>query len=228
MARRLKRKLLIGATLVAVLACASAAVVMAAQPSGTRRGTQAHHRARGTLATAAGYLGLSTAQLRGELEAGKSLAQIAGASSGKSEAGLIEALEAADRQKLATAAAELPRRVAREVDRPGGPRGVRARRARTLSVAARYLGVSTGRLRQDLRSGTTLADLAKSSSGKSQAGLVEALVTARKQELATAVKAGRITQARANEIAARLGSRVSVLVNRARAGALAAPARPSR
>ena len=74
---------------------------MAAQPA-------AHHRRGGTLATAAGYLGLSPAQLRSELRSGKSLAEIANATRGKSKAGLIGALEAAPKERLAAAAANLP------------------------------------------------------------------------------------------------------------------------
>jgi hypothetical protein len=220
MIRRLKRKLLLGVALVAVLAGVTAAVVMAAQP-----GAKTHHHGKGhsgPLVTAAGYLGLSTAQLRSDLQSGKSLGEIANATAGKSEAGLIEALEAADRQKLASASTALSRRVAAEVSRVGGPpagpaRGTRRHglRARTLSRAAGYLRVSAAQLRQSLQSGMTLAQVAKATNGKSEAGLVEALVAAAKTALAKRVAADRLTQAKANEIAPQLLARVTAEVNRA-------------
>jgi hypothetical protein len=50
---------------------------------------------------AATYLGITTAQLQTDLQAGKSLAQIADAASGKSAAGLESALVAAETAKLA-------------------------------------------------------------------------------------------------------------------------------
>ena len=114
MTRRLKHRLLIGVAVVAVLAGITTAVVMAAQPA-------AHHRRGGTLATAAGYLGLSPVQLRSELQSGKSLAHIADATSGKCKAGLIAALKAASKQRLAATAASC-RDNAAEVDRISGPR----------------------------------------------------------------------------------------------------------
>lgn len=202
MLRRHKKRLLTGVAIVAVLAGVSAAVVMAAQPGSHRHGN-------GTLATAAGYLGVGPAQLRGELQSGKSLAEIANATSGRSSAGLIAALEAAGKQKLATAAARLPMRVTAEVDRVGG-------QDRALSAAAGYLGVSEPQLRAERRSGKTLAQIAKATSGKSEAGLIEALVAARRARLATEVKAGAITQAHANQALPDLVSRVTIEINRAR------------
>jgi len=104
MKRRLRRKLFIGIAAAAVVAGVTAAVVMAAQP-GKHHHQRAHHARRagartstgakrGALAGAAAYLGVSTAQLHSELKGGESLAEIANATSGKSEAGLIAALEA--------------------------------------------------------------------------------------------------------------------------------------
>jgi energy-converting hydrogenase Eha subunit B len=217
MTRRLKTKLLIGVAVVAVAGGVTAAVVMAAQPAAS------HHRG-GTLATAAGYLGTSPAQLRSELQAGKSLAAIADATPGKSEAGLIAALEAASKQRLAAAVANLPRLIAAEVDRVGGPAarheraGARvAGRGHALAAAAGYLDLSTAKLRDELRSGHTLAQVAKATVGRSEAGLIEALVAARKAALATKVKAGKITPAEAASVPVPiLIKRVTAEVNRAR------------
>jgi hypothetical protein len=216
MGRRLKRKLMLGVAVVAVLAGVTAAVVTAAQPA-------AHHRKDGVLATAAAYLGSSPAELGGELQTGKSLAAIADATSGKSEAGLIAALEAAGKARLAAVAATLPSLITAEVDRVGGPAARHERagahvagRGHALAAAASYLGVSAAQLRGELRSGHTLAEVAKASAGKSEAGLIEALVTARKTALATKVKAGKITPAEADVALPILVKRVTAEVNRVR------------
>lgn len=225
MTRRLRRRLFIGIAAAAVLAGTTAAVVMAAQPSSSRHAHHAHHHRLATLATAAAYLGLSEAQLRSELQAGKSLGEIANATPGKSEAGLEQTLEAADRQRLATVSAKLRGIVAAEVSQVGGPHGGfgsdarregRAAGKRGLATAAQYLGLSTLQLRHDLRSGMTLAQVANATSGKSEAGLVEALVKGAKAALAGRVESGKLTQAKANEILPKLTSRVSAEVKRAR------------
>jgi hypothetical protein len=52
------------------------------------------------LQVAATYLGLSPDALRSDLESGKTLAQIADATSGKSASGLVDALVAADRTRI--------------------------------------------------------------------------------------------------------------------------------
>jgi hypothetical protein len=206
MKRRLKHKLLIGVAVIAVLAGATAAVVMAAQPA-------THHRKGGTLATAAGYLNVSPAQLRSELKSGKSLAEIANETGDKSDAGLIAALEAAQKEKLAAAAASLSSRVAAEVDRVGIPIGGRSQ---AVSAATSYLGISAAQLRTELHSGKTLAQIAQARSGKSEAGLIEALVAARKAVIAKNLKAGTITHAQASAALPKLLSRVTAQVNRVR------------
>ena len=65
-------------------------------------------------------------------------------------------------------------------DRHGGPGG-------DLSAAATYLGIDTSTLFQDLRSGKTLAQIANATSGKSAAGLIDALVQAAKSRLGGSV-----------------------------------------
>jgi hypothetical protein len=63
-----------------------------------------HHGVFGRLDAAAGYIGVTEAQLRTELESGKSLADVAKAH-GKSVAGLVDALYADAKQKLDRAVA---------------------------------------------------------------------------------------------------------------------------
>ena len=219
MDRRLKQKIAAVAAVAVVLAGGTLAAVTAVGQGPLRAGRSVHHRVRGQdLSTAAGYLGVSAAQLAAELRSGRTLAQVASASSGKSTAGLVGALVAAKRAKLAAAAANLTRRVTAEVNRGGGP-GPSKPRARALhglvgSVAASYLGVSVAQLRAELRSGKTLAQIADSSSGRSAAGLIDALVAAKRHRLTVAVAAGKLTQARENALAAKLNKRVTRLVNR--------------
>jgi hypothetical protein len=121
MKRKLKKKLWMSVAVMAVLAGVTAAAVMAAQPAATHihHHHHHHHRKGGMLSTAASYLGSSPAQLKLELQSGESLAEIANATAGKSEAGLIAVLEAAGKQRLANVAANLPARIKAKVDRPG-------------------------------------------------------------------------------------------------------------
>jgi hypothetical protein len=202
-----RKRLLLTIAAAAVIAGLAAAVVMAAQP-----GTSHRRQPRGALATAAAYLGTSAHQLRGELGSGKSLAQIAGAG-GKSVGGLTRTLEAAAREKLKHAQADLSSRVAAQVHR------VRARGL--AATAAGYLGLSTGELRRQLRSGETLAQLA-AAGGHSQAGLVEALLATRKATFASRLESGQISQAREAKDLSHLRSRIERLVQRK------LPARPAR
>jgi D-Tyr-tRNAtyr deacylase len=82
-----------------------------------------------------------------------------------------------------------------------------------IAAAAAYLGVSAGTLRTDLRSGETLAQVANATTGKSAAGLVDALVAAAKTHLAADVAAGRLTQAQADEITSGLKDHIAAFVN---------------
>jgi hypothetical protein len=197
-----KQKLFAGAAVLAILLGGTLAAVTT--------GKGAAHGHRGPLLTASSYLGVPASQLRGELQSGKSLAEIANATSGKSSAGLLNVLLAAAKERLAAVQASLPQRVAALVN------GVRmpGRRA----VAARYLGLSPAQLAGELHAGKSLAQIANATSGKSAAGLIDALVTARKSALATRVAAGSLTQAQVNARLAHLITRVTAAVNRTRAG----------
>jgi hypothetical protein len=82
-----------------------------------------------------------------------------------------------------------------------------------LTAAATYLGVTEAALKTQLDAGKTLAQVADATSGKSAAGLIDALVAHEKTELAAAVTAGRISQARADVITATLKARFTALAN---------------
>jgi hypothetical protein len=127
MSRLLNKNLALAVAVCALFAGATAAAVTAAQsgPPARKALHARHHRRRGhagrhgLYATAAGYLGIGRAQLVRELRSGRSLADIAGATPGRSAGGLIAALESAARNRLAAKAASLPARVTAEVDRVG-------------------------------------------------------------------------------------------------------------
>ncbi|MFN8544802.1 MAG: hypothetical protein U0807_11465 [Candidatus Binatia bacterium] len=135
---------------------------------------------------AATYLGLGLDELRDQLAQGQSLADLAQAQ-GKSVDGLKDALVSALKSAGAPSDADLASLVKRMVNaRPGqdgpgpapfgpppGPPGGQA----VEQAAADYLGTSTDDLRQQLQSGKSLADIAKSE-GKSVDGLKDALMSA--------------------------------------------------
>jgi hypothetical protein len=191
-----------------------------------------HGRHGDDLAAAAAYLGIPQADLLTSLQSGKTLAQIAGATSGKTVSGLIDALVAAEKAELTAAvtagrltqaqsdqiATGLTAHVTAEVNRtlpahgPGGPGFGHGPGGDELTAAA-YLGMTEAALATQLQSGKTLAQVAGATNGKSAAGLVDALVAAEKTELATAVAAGTITQEQSDQIATKLKARFTALVN---------------
>jgi transposase-like protein len=81
-----------------------------------------------------------------------------------------------------------------------------------LDAAATYLGVTKAELRQELRSGKSLAQIA-TAHGRSVDGLVSALVDAAKKQLDAAAAAGGITPERRQAIEANLEQRITELVN---------------
>ena len=82
-----------------------------------------------------------------------------------------------------------------------------------LSAAATYLGVTADALKTDLQSGKTLAQVADATSGKSAAGLIDALVASEKTELDAAVSAGKLTAAQEQTLLANVQQRVTDRVN---------------
>jgi uncharacterized protein involved in exopolysaccharide biosynthesis len=91
-----------------------------------------------------------------------------------------------------------------------------------LDAAADYLDVPEGELRERLREGETLAEIARGE-GKPVDGLVDALVTEKTKRLDEAVEDGRLTDAQRDRIVARLREHTTDLVN----GRLPTP-RPGR
>jgi polyhydroxyalkanoate synthesis regulator phasin len=186
-----------------------------------------------SLDTAASYLGLTEAQLRTQLNNGKTLAQVA-RDRDKSVDGLIDTLvkaqnesldEAVEEGKLTQAEANQIKQGQRERiadfvnngqlrfrfhggDRgPGGPHFLPH-----FEAAASYLGLTEAQLRAQLASGKTLAQVARDQD-KSVDGLVDAIVRAQNDKLDQAVEDGRLTQAEANEIKQGQRERIEDFVN---------------
>ena len=90
----------------------------------------------------------------------------------------------------------------------------RIAKARPHAPVATYLGMTREQLRAELRSGKSLAQIAKEK-GKSVDGLVAAMLAPVKARLAKAVENGRLTKARADAILTRLTEGATKLVQRA-------------
>ena len=82
----------------------------------------------------------------------------------------------------------------------------------SLAAAATYLGLTEAELHTELESGKTLAQIAKDK-GKSVDGLKTALTGDTKAKLDAAVKAGKITQAQADDMLKRMTDHLDDLVN---------------
>jgi polyhydroxyalkanoate synthesis regulator phasin len=199
------------------------------------------------LKAASDYLGIPVSTLVSDLRAGKTLAQIADSTTGRSASGLIQYLVTKANSALDTAVkdgklsqtqesaitANLTTRIAALVNgtapkpMPLGPRGLgphlRPGLVRDgLQAAATYLGVPVPTLVSDLRAGKTLADVANATSGKSVSGLIQYLVSKATSALDTAVKNGKLSQTQESAITANLTARITALVN----GTLPMPAAP--
>jgi hypothetical protein len=180
------------------------------------------------------YLGITEAQLMTQLQAGKTLAQVADATSGKSAAGLIDAIVAAEKTEIAAAVtagritqtqadqiiAGLKAHVTAEVNSTRPARGPGGHEGRghgpggdDFAAAATYLGLTEAALTTQLQAGKTLAQVADATSGKSAAGLIDALVAHETTEVDAALKAGTITQAQRDAIVAGLKARFTALAN---------------
>jgi hypothetical protein len=128
------------------------------------------------LAPVAKALGLTEAQLRDRLEDGTTPAEIAEAE-GVSRADLLAAITSALKDaNPGLSDEELSEEAARIADRAGirGPHGRPGPRPKVLAPAARALGLTPAQLRQRLRAGDTLAEVAKDE-GVSRAKLLAAI-----------------------------------------------------
>ncbi len=210
-----KRRIALVVALLALLV-GGTAVALGATDGGTGHHRHGAHALRGggVLGAASAYLGISKAQLEQQLRSGKSLAQIAAATPGHNEAGLIAALVAARKARALAQSGQLPAQVKALVNRPGLAHARLGRsRHRLRSTVISYLGITRRQLRSELRSGKTLAQIADRTPGKSASGLVEVIVASIATRLQTVVSQGRLSQAQEAARLAALKVRVTALVD---------------
>jgi hypothetical protein len=232
------KKTRIALVTVGLLALAGGSTALAGKGNAQTKNTVAassggRHGPGDELDAAASYLGTTAASLVTQLQAGKTLAQVAAATNGKSADGLIAALVAAEKTEIAAAVTSgrltqaqadqitptLTQRftdLVNGVHPAGGPGGFGhgpGGGGDDLAAAATYLGSTTANLLTQLQAGKTLAQVATATSGKSTAGLIAALVAAEKTEIAGKVTSGELTQAQADQMTATLTARFTDFVN---------------
>jgi hypothetical protein len=205
----------------------SSATAAAAQPSigtqlaaqlGTNPGTLADNGLRGgtdLITAAATYIGISAADLKTQLAAGKSLADIAVAN-GKTRDGLIAALTAAEQQSISTFVDQKGTAFpgGPGLGGPGGPRGGFGFGVQgdPLATAATFLGTTAADLRTKMEAGQTLAQIA-TAAGKTRDALIGALVADATTKIEAAKTAGTITAAQATQLENGLTDRLTKLVD---------------
>jgi len=204
----MKRRLALFVSVLALLAGGTAVAFAASGGSAHKKANGPH----GVVGVAASYLDISSSELRHDLQAGKTLGQVANATPGHSEAGLVAAILAARTNRLKDLSEQLPERVAALVKQARG----RAHRHPSLARRAvlSYLGLDAKTLRSELQSGRTLAQLAAATPGKSSAGLESVILGARHTRIARAVGSGAITSHAATARSAKLARRVHAMVTR--------------
>lgn len=90
--------------------------------------------------------------------------------------------------------------------------GPQRRRPPHLEAAATALGMTPDALKSELMNGTSLASLATAKNVAVQK-VIDAIVADEKVEIAEAVTAGKLTQARADELNAKVTEHVTAIVN---------------
>ena len=212
----------------------TSATAAAAQPSvgsqlaaqlGTNPGALADNGMRGgadLMTAAATYIGITPADLKTQLAAGKSLADIAVAN-GKTRDGLIAALTAAEQQSISTFVDQ------KGTAFPGGPNGGpgssgpgRGRgfgfpfgfgaQGDPLAAAASFLGTTSADLKSKMQGGQTLAQIA-TAAGKTRDALIQALVADATTKIEAAKTAGTLTAAQATQLETGLADRMTKLVD---------------
>ena len=153
-----------------------------------------------SLARVAAHRGVSVDQLEAQIKAKLTARVDAALQAGKITAGRAAAL------KARIAGADLCSGVLRHHG------VVRREGRRMLRAAAGFLGLDRAQLRAQL-AGTSLAALAQKQ-GKSTADLKTAMLAPANARLAKAVAAGHVSQARADQLLARLGTLADALISK--------------
>jgi DNA-binding phage protein len=167
------------------------------------------------LTTAATYIGVTEADLRTELQSGKSLADVAVAH-GKTRDGLVAALVDAAKTEIGTLVDQKGNTFGPGPGGPGFPGGgPRAMVTNDLAAAATYIGVTEADVRTKLQAGQTLTQIA-TAAGKTRDGLIAAMVADGNAKIDAAQQAGTITADQATGLKANLTAHVTAEVDATR------------
>jgi ribosomal protein S20 len=234
-------KKLIAAATVAGLVVLGGGAVASADPAPSAKETPTQSQGIGhgrrkafahqALGVAADTIGISRAQLVTELRAGKTVAQVAqskgvetqavtAALVGHATARIDAAVKngAIDADRAAKLEARLPQLADKLVNKVfdgklGQGKGTRrARVVAAVKVAADTIGIEPRELVKEVRSGKTVADVARSKGVEPQA-VIDAVVAKAQARIDAAVERGRIDADRGAELTKKVTERVTELVN---------------
>lgn len=217
MRSHLKRNLMLGVALAAVIAGVLIAVLSGGHHHGRAGHLDARPSGRSDIQIAADYLGMGAPELRRRLRSGETMGQVAQTTAGRTQAGLLDALltsRAAVLRSQKLPPSEERERLARLRTRTVAEIHHARHKRSDVAAAARYLAVGEAHLRAELRSGRTLAQIASSTGGRSAAGLTDALVRSRRQRLEAELSNGKITASQERLALASLRGRVTNEINR--------------
>jgi len=197
MSRVARRNLMLAVALIAVIA-AVLIITLSGGSSHPRRGSAAAQTGSPSAAQAASsYLGLGLTTVRRRLQNGETLAEIADSTPGHSAQALAGAIVAERVAKLRKQGAT-PAETAAAVRKLRARLRTQLRRKRRSGAlvrsASRYLGIEEAALREQLRSGKTLAQVA-AAHGHSRQELVEGILRGRTLALEALRKRGQISPA---------------------------------
>jgi hypothetical protein len=217
------KKLVAALTVAGVLVAGTASAAVAAGPGG--QGGRAHEGARVAGQTAAATIGISPEELRSQVRAGKTVAQVS-TEHGVDPANVVNAIVGALTQQIDQKAAagavdanraehakqKLPDVANRFVNATKQRRGHRVLKD-AVQAAAKEIGVSENDLKQALMDGKSIAQVAKEHD-KSVDDVVNAVVKAATSDIDQAVRDGKLDSRKADQIKQKLPDRVKQLVNR--------------
>jgi transposase-like protein len=230
------KKVLASFTVAGLIVAGGVSVAGAAGPGSP--GGRGHGGLRVAGETAANTIGVTPQDLRTQVRSGKTIAQVA-TEHGVDANTVVNAIVAAVTQQIDQKAAagsidanraeqakqKLPDFANRFVNETKPRRGYRILKD-ALKAAAKEIGVSENELKDALKNGKSIAQVAKDHD-KSVDDVVNAIVKAATSDIDQAVKDGKLDSKKADEIKQKLPDRVKKLVNRERHRAGAATTTPT-
>jgi transposase-like protein len=222
------KKLVAGLSVAGLLVAGTASAAVAAGPGG--QGGRGHGGARVAGQTAAATIGVSPEELRNQVRSGKTVAQVS-TEHGVDPANVVNAIVAALTQQIDQKAAagtvdaaraeqakqKVPELANRFVNNTKPQRRGHRVLKDAVQAAAKEIGVSENDLKQALKDGKSIAQVAKEHD-KSAGDVVDAIVKKATSAIDQAVKDGKLDSEKADEIKQKLPDRAKQLVNRERQG----------